>query len=260
MNHEEALNRSGFPLQIALENLIGRNSKPNGWNVVYSEHQWKNKETDESGFIDLVVEFAGKVIVLVIECKRVYDSSWLFLNSEGAINNRRHTKAWITHWADGDFKAFNWQELAIDPSSPECEYSIVHGQDPKSKPMLERTASTLISSTEAFAKEESPLFGRAMETRIYFNVIVTTAKLQVASFKPESISLTDGTVSGASFKEVPYLRFRKQLQPHIEPINPSSFSYHAAAKAKENSVFIVNSEHVMEFLDSFDVGNLSGVI
>ncbi|MBN2425084.1 MAG: hypothetical protein JXR46_02305 [Calditrichaceae bacterium] len=260
MNHEDVVNKSGFPLQIALENLIGREQKPVGWRVIYSEHQWKNSDTNESGFIDLVLELTGGVIVLVIECKRVYDSSWIFLNSKGELNDRKHTKAWVSNLVNEEFKRFNWCDITVLPSSPECEYSIVSGQDPKSKPMLERTASTLISSTEAFAKEQSKYFSRARDKGLYFNVIVTTADLIIGEFHPKSISISNGTINGAKFHEVPFLRFRKQLQPHIETITKNSFDHSVLAKAKENSVFVVNSKHFTEFLNSFNVDNLHSIL
>lgn len=254
MDNEGIINRSGFPLQIALENLIGTDRKHNDWSVIYTEHAWKN--TNDSGFIDLILELDGGNLVLVVECKRVLDASWLFLNSKGKLNKRKQTKAWVSRMVDEKFKFFNWLDLAIDPVSPECEYSIVLGQDAKSKPMLERTAATLVVSTEAFAKEEARLFDSVHNTRIYFNVIVTTAKLNVCEFEPGNISLTDGTIKDSVFTEVPFLRFRKQLQQDIEFSIPNNFTYSTMARAKENSVFIVNAEHIKQFLCAFDPGRL----
>lgn len=260
MNSEDIVNKSGFPLQIALEHKIGRkNTSHQGWRVIYSEHAWKLN--NESGFIDLILEWSGGVIVLVVECKRVLDTTWLFLNSQGELNNRRHTKAWVSQWTsreNKDFlKKFYWMNLAIDPSSPECEYSIVRGQDSKSKPMLERTAATLVTSTEAFANEEKNALNKFHDLRIYFNVIVTTAKLNVCEFSPEQISTSDGIINDSKFTEVPFLRFRKQLQTDIEPelYKEFNFNYNEIAREKENSVFVVNAEHIEEFLNSFDVGN-----
>lgn len=262
MNFEDVVNKSGFPLQIALENLIGRDYKSNGWRVIYAEHQWKNQDTNESGFIDLILEYSSGVISLVVECKRVLESSWIFLNSKGTVNNRRHTKAWVSRWENDRFKLFNWLDIPTDPEFPECEYSIVHGQDPKSKPMLERVASTLVSSTESFAKEQSVFMSRENYTKIYFNVIVTTAKLVIGKFDPDSISIKDGVVDSAEFEEVPFLKFRKQLNPHslIETVPKNDFDHRNLSNAKESTVIIVNSEHFEEFLNIFDVGGLYGIM
>lgn len=258
MDNKGIINKSGFPLQIALENLIGADRKHNGWSVIYTEHAWKN--TDDSGFIDLILELDGGRLVLVVECKRVIDSSWFFLNSKGKLNNRRQTKAWVSRWVGERFNFFNWLDLAIDPISSECEYSIVLGQDAKSKPMLERTAAKLVASTEAFAKEEARLFDSVHDARIYFNVIVTTAKLNVCEFEPSDISLKNGTIKDPVFTEVPFLRFRKQLQQDIDFPIPTNFKYSSMARAKENSVFIVNVSHIKDFLNDFDPGRLPELI
>jgi hypothetical protein len=97
------------------------------------------------------------------------------------------------------FQTFDWIDITPNPKCPECEFCVVPGQDNKSAPMLERTASSLISSTEAFVHEESSLFPKVFDKRFYFNVIVTTAKLNVCTFDPASISLRDGTLYEAEF-------------------------------------------------------------
>lgn len=258
MNNQDIVNKSGFPLQIAIENLVGYDGKHNDWRVIYSEHSWENN--NESGFIDLILELCfGGIFVLVVECKRVLNSSWLFFNSKGELNKRRHSKAWVSQYGGEGFKQFNWKDIALDPVSPECEYCTILGQDNKSKPMLERVSSTLVKSTEAFANEERGRFSDADDLRVYLNVIVTTAKLEVCSFDPDEISIGDGTIKNCSFTEVPFLRFRKQLQNNIDPSFLKGKNYKTIASAKENSIFIINSEHVREYLDSFDPGKYFNV-
>jgi hypothetical protein len=62
--------------------------------------------------------------------------------------------------------------------TPQSQYCAVDGQDPKARPMLERIASDLVSSTEGFATEEMARVSNDHEAlRMYFSVIVTTAKL-----------------------------------------------------------------------------------
>lgn len=54
MNDEklsDAVNRSGFPLQIGLEHYINETRKSHGWTVIYTEHSWKNPKDGASGFI-----------------------------------------------------------------------------------------------------------------------------------------------------------------------------------------------------------------
>lgn len=253
MNNKDIINKSGFPLQIAIENLIGHNKRPSDWRVLHSEHSWKLN--NESGFIDLILELDGGILVLVVECKRVLNSSWYFLNSEGKFNDRKHSKAWVSQYGNDKPKQFNWIDIPLAPSSPECEYCTILGQDSKSKPMLERVAATLVNSTEAYAREDIYNINEGADLKVYFNVIITTAKLEVCSFAPEKISISDGTLNECNFKEVPYLRFRKQLQNDFDPKALKSLNEHEISRAKENSVFIVNSEHINQFLKGIDLGN-----
>jgi len=89
---------------------------------------------------------------------------------------------------------------------------------------------------------------------MYFNVIITTAKLQVCLIKPKSVSIENGTVQDPSFTEVPYLRFRKQLLPHYEVSKmPLSLGSHDIARAKESTVFVVNSLSIEKFLSEFEI-------
>lgn len=116
----------------------------------------RSNNSAESGFIDLVLEFSGAATVLVIECKRVLDSKWVFLHSKGQINKRQRAKTWVSNYVDHKFKSFNWLDTASEPSCPECEFSIVWGQDNKSKPMLERVAASLVSSTGGICRGRGP--------------------------------------------------------------------------------------------------------
>ena len=260
----DVVNRSGFPLQIGLEHLVNSTCDRHGWKVIFSEHSWENPTDGSSGFIDLVLEDRFGTSVLIVESKRVLDASWIFLVNAPEQMRRRHAKSWLMRYADGKFTYFGFKELTLEPTTPQSQYCVVDGQDPKSKPMLERIASDVVSSTEGFAFEEKALHLKdRVALRIYFNVIVTTAKLEVCEFNPAHVSVQDGKVQDASFKEVPYLRFRKQLTYHHEvPQDYSVVGYREIARAKENTVFIVNAESFPDFLTEFEVDNnsLRGVV
>src|SRR5687768_9430123 len=49
------VNRSGFPLQIAIERLIRDGITAPCWRVRYVEHAWSNERTGSSGWVDLVL-------------------------------------------------------------------------------------------------------------------------------------------------------------------------------------------------------------
>lgn len=251
----EIVNQSGFPLQIGLAASIQNTTDQHGWRVLFVEHSWKNESDNESGFIDIVIEDKYRTSVMLIECKRVLDSSWIFLVPNPKANPRRHAKAWVTRYTQGRFKHLDWADLSLDPDSPESEFCVIPGQDPKSKPMLERIASDVVSATEALGLEEKDYQAQIKDAlRMYFSVIVTTARLQICVFEPEKISLVDGKVANAQFTEVPFVRFRKQLsiRPPSVPLNVAN-GFHHFVQAKEHTVFVVNAEALPDFLARFDL-------
>lgn len=248
------VNKSGFPLQIGLSHLINAGTNSHGWRIQYSEHAWKNDVDDSSGFIDLVVENNARNMALVVECKRVQDTSWVFLNPQTQIAQRRYAKAWLSRYEDGKITEFDWVSQPLDPASVQTEFFCVFGQDSKSIPILERVGAMLVSSTEALTLEEKlTLLSKYFPCRIYLNVIVTTAKLKVCSFEPSDISLTDGTVSACTFTDIPFVRFQKQFSTRF----PKSLSFSVGvsseiAKAKENTVFVVNADHFIKFINELN--------
>ena len=92
----DAVNRSGFPLQIALQSLVERTRSDHECRVIFSEHFWLNPSDGRSGFIDLILEDGLEETVFVVECKRVVNCSWIFLIDDMKQMERRHAKAWVT--------------------------------------------------------------------------------------------------------------------------------------------------------------------
>lgn len=260
----EAINRSGFPLQIGLEYLINQTREAHGWRVIFSEHSWRNPTDGCSGFIDLVLEDRLGTSVLIVESKRVLETSWLFLVEDQKQLRRRHAKSWLSRYTNGKHTYFGLKELTLEPTTPQSQYCVVDGQDPKSRPMLEKVGADVVSSIEGYANEEKVLLLRDREAfRMYFGVIVTTAKLKVCTFNPADISIEDGKIQNSSFEEVPYLRFRKQLESHSEiPEHYAVGGHREISRAKENTVFVVNAEAIPQFLKEFEVddNSLGGVV
>lgn len=125
--------------------------------------------------------------------------------------------------------------------------------------MLERVASELVVSTKAFAYEQSTHFGDSLPpTVISFNMIVTTAELQVATVDPGKITLDDGNVSDdVEVKTVPFVRFRKQLTTDSEVSISAGADSRELRRQKEQTVFVVNSEGLSEFLEYFELDQQS---
>lgn len=254
MTLRQHVNNSGFPLQLAVADYVKHSS--GGWNVLYEEHAWRTNTN--SGFIDLVLEDQYKTWLMNIECKRVRDADWVFLKANGSASERRHAKLWVTRIAsDESLDWFDWVDVPMDPSSVESAYCVVPGQDPKSRPMLERTAATGVESTEALARQEADgLSKHYSELRIYQNVIVTTAALHVCEFDISEIDIGTGELGNNSkFRQVPYVRFRKQLGAKAlgEQRASDSTMLRKIEKNKESTVFIVNSSHFGDFLGACEL-------
>lgn len=242
------VNATGFPLQLAVANAV-RDRLKGEWDVLYEEHAWRLEE--ESGFLDLVLEDKYKTWLMNIECKRVRESDWIFLLERPAQAKRRHAKLWVSHKSTRH-TYFDWADVPMDPSSVESRFCIINGQDPKARPMLERAAATLIASTEALAKEEDQTLSTDYSNfRFYQSVIVTTATLQVCNVDVSKIDIASGEVpSDATFTEVPYVRFRKQLGAGAAAVIPATgrFGLDQIASKRESTVFVVNSAHFLDFV------------
>lgn len=262
MDKNKHINLSGFPLQIGLEHAIEASKATHGWKVLHREHGWTHEETHESGFIDLVVENQHRTIVLNIECKRPQEATWQFLLPKPNDQLRSHCKFWASYLSKASSKYFNWVDLNIDPVSYESEFCVVAGQDAKSRPMLERIAATVVASTEALAQEEAPVLReREFEgLRCYINVIATTAKLEICKFDPTTIDLKEGTIESAEYEYVPYIRFRKQLSPRQMSADPEDWRdrFKSIAKAKENTVLIVEAAELIGLLENLEIDDRIG--
>jgi hypothetical protein len=246
------VNQSGFPLQLAIDRMVTEKSSDIGWSVLYREHGWKHVN-GESGFADLVLENQHRTSVLVIECKRVLDSDWIFLEESGKTNQTLRERAWVNEISGKGHRGYF--DLRLLPESPSSMYCIIAGQDSKSRPLLERIAAETTSATEAIAIEEfSQMATKGYGFRMYSSLVVTTARLSVTSVDLSKISLSTGEASDLVHREVPWLRFRKQFSSEfaIQPKDLDS-SFSDFALAREKSVFVVNASNLAKFLKEFDI-------
>jgi hypothetical protein len=250
------VNQTGFPLQIALADRVNRSHTERRWKVKHTEHSWKNANDGQAGFIDIVLRDDPGTVALVVKCKRTLDSSWIFLMPDPKQLDRRHVKAWIT-WSGAETPPhFGWRDVTLDPRTPQSQFCVIPGQDPKAAmPMLERIGGGLVSATEAFATEERGIINRSRgNLRVYCSVIATTAKLYVCQFDPSSIPLDTGKIPTGQLVAVPAVRFRKQLSVRLPDFSPGQQEdAHEVSLSKEHTVFIVNAEHFIDFLNDFDI-------
>jgi hypothetical protein len=252
------VNQSGFPLQLAIDRLVHDRADQLGWKVVYREHGWRHPD-GQSGLADLVLGDCHGTSVLVVECKRVLEADWLFLEELPAKPPSRRTRLWATNTADHGKEFSGYYDARATPESSESMYCVVAGQDAKSRPMLERVAAETTAAMEAIAIEELPVITkRQYGLRMYVPVIVTTARLVVSRFDPKLVVLKNGEASTVSHETHPWIRFRKQFSPEFatQPKDPE-WDFSALATAKEKLVYVVNVESFAEFLAKWDVANNS---
>lgn len=249
-------NSSGFPFQIAVQRMIA-SDVIHWFRIRAAEHSWVSRDGATSGYIDLVIQSADGSLVLLIECKRLQNTSWVFMGERGdspAIVRGRH---FVSRPKDNEYarsKRFGWIDVDMMPGCPEFHYCAVRGGgDEKGarSGLIERAASELVLATSALAREDQ-LLGSVQpgSFRVYVPVIVTNVDLHCVEFDPGQISLENGKLpAGASAKVVPFLRLRKQLSTDVlagqEVVETDSMRL---AKAKEQTVFIVTASRLMEFL------------
>lgn len=150
---EAAVNRSGFPLQIGIADLVRKSKQYHGWDILHVEHSRKNDIAGTEGFIDLVLEDKYQTSVLVVECKHLLDSSWIFLREVSNDSKVAYTKLWVSSRAGASYKTFDWIELASDPMSAESGFCVMSGEAAKARMSLEQIASNAVDHARHTGKE-----------------------------------------------------------------------------------------------------------
>lgn len=252
------VNQSGFPLQLAIDSLVSKDSDQLGWKVLYREHGWRHGD-GQSGFIDLVLEDRHGSSVLALECKRVLEADWIFLDDTPVKPMSKRTRLWITNTKEHGREYSGYYDARAFPESPESMFCVVAGQDPKARPMLERIAAEIASATESLALEECQILTkRGYGLRMYAPVIVTTARLIRSCVDPSAVDLRTGEAASVVHTVQPWVRFRKQFSAEfaVEPKN-TDWDFAEVASAKEKMVYVVNIESLAGFLTKWEVANNS---
>jgi len=256
--YEESLakvvNSTGFPLQLGIKRKIEETDTQHGWMVMSMEHPWRHIETGESGYADLILKMRCGTQIMVIECKRMLDTEWIFLcpaNSQPP-QPRRWTvaKTWISFMVNNEFRKFGWDEMRIEPVGYRSEFCGIPKMDNKATTMLERIGSELIDATEAIASQEKELCKDSRLLRAYHPVIVTTAALKVCKFNPMDIN-DSGEVTTCDFEDVPFLRFHKCLGGRLNDLSELR-ELPEVLKEHERTVYVVNSAHLVSFLREWE--------
>jgi hypothetical protein len=254
---QDIVNDSGYPLQLRLEEIISTTKNSHDWRVLAKEHRWVNLNTNEEGFIDLILEHKTRNWRLVVESKRVAEASWNFLLPNEAhqlVSQLRILRA------DFTYKQALWLKDDLPPKSYESAFCVPEIQKAKDNRTLEKIAGDLLLSLESLASEEISIIQKMHQTpnrfsddkMFYIPVIVTTSKLRVCIFNPSDVNIEDGKIKSSDIEEIKYIRFCKNLATNVNYIKPEILHLRDANKENDRTVFIVQATDFLEFIKALD--------
>ena len=253
-SHLNLINSSGFLFQERVHYEVERTFRRHGFHIAASEYHWRDTNSNAEGYIDLVLTAApvpGDLypIRLILECKRMLDTNWVFLVPRSSHLLSRSQCLWTYVRTDASFTPeIGWGETNIDPRSYESSICIMRGQN-SDKPILERLLSILTVSIESLAHEESQLQRPAQdERRLYAPIVVTNSEITVCRYAEDEIDLSKGMLSDStiSFETVPWIRFSKSLATHLTSTERLK-NLSEAHRTKERTVYVVTAHHLPDF-------------
>lgn len=249
----EIINETGYPLQLYVSEAINSTQHQHGWHVMVQEHRWVNSESQDDGYIDIVLEHVSYVVRLIVECKRVR-GSWTFL-----LPNRDPKLVYAAKFLHAKFPppdVFKWETAHFKPESYDAPFCVMEVEGKKDSRTLEKIAGELLLSLESLAVEEARLLSSRNQhsgKKWYVPIIITTANLQVCLFDPKEISAEDGSIQDTQeIKQVDFIRFRKNLTGNSEFQN-QKFDLKEAHLENERTVFVVQAKNITNFLQSLSI-------
>jgi hypothetical protein len=267
MNNAElakAINESGFPLQLGLKLL----AHDGDWRVALSEHAWRDPNSDDPKFIDLVLRGRGDGPQrLVIECKRARDTEWIFLRDTtdyAERDSRLRVRARIAAMVpQTNTRIEDWADIPFIPGSPEANFCVIRKNNQRSQELLEKMAAEIVRATDALARQEYQIYERTRMqivsinqglSRIYVPMIVTTAALFVCDADYEGVDLETGEVADLTKSvEVPAVRFMKAFDAG-DPRQSSAASVGRFSDQSERTVVVIQAGAFVNLLKKWDIG------
>jgi hypothetical protein len=258
LKYEESLakvvNSTGFPLQLGVKRKIEESVTQHKWIVTSMEHPWQHLESGDTGYADLILKMRCNTQIMVVECKRMLDTEWIFLcpsKSPGTPPRQWIvSKTWISYVLNKEVKKFGWDGMNIKPVGYRSEFCGIPKMDNKATTMLEKIGSELIDATESIAFQEKQLCKEGNFLRAYHPIIITTAALKVCKFSPTDINET-GEITKCEFEEVPFLRFHKCLGGRLSDVSQLQ-DLPDVLKEHERTIHVVNSAHIVGFLRNWE--------
>ncbi len=251
----ESLQRSGFPFQTAVEEIV---STQTAFNVRESEFPWLDRHRADQ-FLDLV--FNHNSLYVALECKKTEKEILTFLLPEGSNSRPWTSQAHVVltrQVRDATHRLLTYNVvLDLEPKSPKAEFCVVATEKAgKNLRLLERDCRLLLAGNDAYARrrreeldEEARKLGGYETYLIHVPVLVTNAPLFVASYDPSQLSLETGRFDELpDVEQVPTVRLTK------------SFAAPTPRDLGNRTVFVVSAAALPTFLGKLRAhGNPAGI-
>ena len=239
-----AIAASGFPLQTAVSRLI---SGASPYRVVKEEFPWQDRSGNDQ-FLDIIAEHGAAVFT--IECKKAEKQSWVFLHPDGgASGDVQRARCVFTRQIQDSTRRLelfcgDWN---VRPASFESKFCIrstsLQGGDQR---LIEPDLQRLLRATDVYADQVRSTFQQQSLPELdkpFLPMIVTTARMFVASYDSGTIPLTTGRleVGADGLLEVMWVRFRK------------TFTSSRHGDVGERTIMVVGAHHLVELLEKLDI-------
>lgn len=249
----KAVDRSGYPLQVALEHQMPQvqNHGGHAWRVLATEVPWRSPSSDTE-YVDAVLQRVPSDRA-VVECKRVlrdggkHPEEWLFMGDKLLDSRTGVMRGLSVHLDESQNQVYQWVDVQFSPKTPTAMFAMPREKSGASL-RVDQIARNLVAATEAIARAEPKRAG--FQERTYIPMIVTTAQLYVCSADAGAVNVERGTLpDNHAIRRVDAIRYTKAMQSGI------GFRFHRTIQnlselvlSQQRSVLIVTASKLQGFL------------
>ena len=256
----EAVNRSGFPLEVAVASLV---KKPESiWNLESTGYaiQFQGKR----GEIDCVLRGKNKRkdTIAVVECKRAHPDfkTWVLFDEVKPTPENKGRCLWLIEERGGiglSFSVVPYDFPQIAPV-PLVSQAVEVGTNKSGKKYNTEQIyqACLQVCTNLFALASESALDGSFSFNYVLPVVVTTAILNVVENSDSVIDIVEGAIDPeqVELREVPYVfrsfAFPLAWQQHVTQHTADSGNLLLGGRFKQNRlhILVVNAGHLEEFL------------
>jgi hypothetical protein len=250
----DLVNDSGYPFQLLVEEIVRSQTQLHGWRVICREKPWRDLESGEEGYIDLILAKGSHHMVIECKCPKE-PQDWIFLVAHGTEPTvKRVCCLLLEHVARGEKEiktSIAWKDMEWNPNTLESDFC-VREQDDRNRPLLERQSRTLLRSIECLAEEKQLLLQerKVPYDAAYLPVILTTAQLKAGIFKASDVRLSDGKIPHgvASFQQIDCVRFRKTILTKYGTREMYPQDLADASRLQQRTILVVQAQNLSKML------------